>query len=144
MLGFHINQRPSLKFVEITKRVKIEAFQVKEPFQVGTENGIQKGAEGDWLLIQEGSLSVVSKNDFEREYVISEDVNKDGKVDEKDLSVVHKKYAKENKDRLILKNLPKKTTTVKKVVKRTLKSNPKATPVTKSKAKKAVKSLKNK
>ncbi len=104
MKRFHVNQRPDEKFIEVKKKVKTcKAIQIDEEFNVGTSNGIQHGKAGDWLLMDESCLSVVGKEDFEKFYEVVKpkrkpaDINKDGRVDEKDLSEVHKEYSKEKK-----------------------------------------------
>ena len=55
------------------------------------------------------------KEEPKKEEVKAADINKDGKVDEKDLSIVHKEYSKEKQTK---KKATKKKATKKKVVKK--------------------------
>jgi len=71
MLRFHVNKTPDLDFIEVKKKVKsCQAAQINESFEVGTGNGIAKGKEGDYLLMDGSCLSVVRGQDFENVYEV--------------------------------------------------------------------------
>jgi len=122
MQRFNVNETPDLDFIEVKKKVKsCQAAQIDDSFEVGTKSGIAQGAEGDWLFIDNGVLSVVKKEDFESGYEVVKStkkptVKKDEEKEEK--PEPPKKEKKEVKKPVTKKKITKKPTSKKKVVKK--------------------------
>ena len=52
MIEFKQNEIPDLNFKKaIKKAIPIKCFQINEPFEVQTMEGVMKGKKGDWLMV---------------------------------------------------------------------------------------------
>lgn len=114
MKSFNVGEKPKVSLKKAVSNVAVKFAIINEDFAVGTNNGIEYGNAGDYLVVNsDGNMSVSSKYDFYEKFKVA--------------APKAKKVAKKPKA------ATKKTTP-----KRTLKANPKVTPAIKKKAKRAV------
>ena len=72
MLIFKHHNVPDLNFKKAVKKpIAIKCFQINEPFEVQTMEGIMKGKKGDWLMVGiSGEMYPCDDEIFKKSYTI--------------------------------------------------------------------------
>ena len=72
MLTFKQHNIPNLNFKKAVKNpIAIKCFQINEPFEVQTMEGIMKGKKGDWLMVGiSGEMYPCDNEIFKKSYTI--------------------------------------------------------------------------
>jgi hypothetical protein len=70
MLKSKKGQKPTYPFEQaIKKPIPVECYQLHEPFEVGTLEGILKVKSGDWLMVGiHGEMYPIAAEIFEKTY----------------------------------------------------------------------------
>ena len=72
MLKFKQHNIPDYQFKEAVKKpIPIKCYQIDEPFEVQTMEGIMKGKKGDWLMVGiSGEMYPCDDDIFKKSYTI--------------------------------------------------------------------------
>lgn len=77
MLHYKTGEIPDLDYKMATKKpIPIRVFQVNEPFEVESKEGLVKGKPGDYLMIGiEGELYICDEAIFNKSYILQHESN---------------------------------------------------------------------